>query len=283
MGDIAGEFTESWEGPTNLPTWAQIALPHRAVHRMADLYDAMFPTTYVEQRERLRSTLVLVGAAVQGDARDATQIGSALDAAESSLHNTLEHALHHPLTPAAAFIQAHLVADAANAEVRLIRCAQFGVEGAPPGHLKLQCAAVIAAAHNFAILASGLASQADALRDWNTALDRDRAKLAQMTNAFFWEDDALIPLELLGPAWANGFLPAIGRLSTGTPENEHALRLKIRLVFPDWMDEETAACLIADLYQHLNEYDIACGGTGLSLDSDDWFITIVSAPPQRVL
>jgi hypothetical protein len=91
--------------------------------------------------------------------------------------------------------------------------------------------------------------------------------LKRLAGIHRWDDDSPVPPELCGPIWPEG-VPEKWPLDDPDAENRKKGEF-VDLTFdlPPDVDDETAQQVIRDVYEQLNGYHIAHGGSGLVLDN----------------
>ncbi len=116
-----------------------------------------------------------------------------------------------------------------------------------------------------------------------SAIERDYELLKAASAAERWTNETPVPPEFFGPLWPWGEPEGWPDVTDyNRPEHHAADRMSLRVMVPDFMSDDEAAEHIAGLYRVLNEYHIACGGQGLSLDLDDWHILVNAVAPVGV-
>ena len=95
----------------------------------------------------------------------------------------------------------------------------------------------------------------------------DFLMLKRLTEIHNWDDDSPVPPEMCGPIWPEGVPEKWPLEDPDTKTRKKGEFVDLTFDLPPDVDDETAQQVIRDLYEQLNGYHIAHGGSGLVLDN----------------
>lgn len=258
-----------------LPRWAQVAFAARCARWVMPIFEA-WPSAKKEDVAAVKGAIMYAErAAANAAAEDAVCILRTRQAARATGAAGPRYA--------AAAAAADAAADAVAADEDAADAAAYAgaADAADAAYAADAPEATARIAHKAATEPAGIVA---------SGIRRDFERLENAAEKEDWTDETPVNPEFFGPLWSKeqevnwkkareAYLRP-GRKVKGAENLHEDERLRLCVYTSESTNEDELVDRIVELYRALNEYHIACGGRGLTID--DWHIFVRQARPAGV-